>query len=154
MWKSFRHKLSTAGELSIGDWLVLGEAWWILLGFYLALRWLNFERLEAFTRTDVGKQPLMPDALAWAWKRQKLISLAAGLQLLAMTCLPRALCLRWMLSRAGIPSHLRIGMNKTSAGMYAHAWVEVAGENIGEPEDITERFKVLIPLEGRNTDQK
>jgi hypothetical protein len=60
-----------------------------------------------------------------------------------MTCLPRAFTLRWMLSRRAIPNQLRLGMNKSSMGMYAHAWVEVEEETIGEPEDITERFKIL-----------
>jgi hypothetical protein len=60
-----------------------------------------------------------------------------------MTCLPRALTLRRMLSRHAIPAQLRIGANKTSTGIIAHAWVELDGEAIGEPEDIAESFKVL-----------
>ena len=67
--------------------------------------------------------------------------------------LPRAFCLRWMLSRAGVESHLRIGTNRTTTGIVAHAWVEVAGENIGEPEDISERFKVVVPIEYKGDDR-
>jgi Transglutaminase-like superfamily len=143
LWKSFQHKLQTASQFSLGDWLGLVEAWWALLGFSLALRQVNFERLEAFTRLTTEKSAVPADALAWAWRRQRLVSLAARLHLASMTCLPRALTLRWMASRRGIPAQLRIGMNKSSIGMLAHAWVEVQGESIGEPDDIADRFMVL-----------
>ncbi len=143
MWKLLPHKLRTASELSPGDWLGLMEAWWALLGFTLALRRVNYERLEAYTRLTKDKRAVPAEALAWAWRRQRLVSLAARYHLLSMTCLPRALTLRWMASRHGISAQLRIGMNKSSAGMLAHAWVEVQGEMIGEPEDIADRFMVL-----------
>ena len=142
-WKSFRYKLQLARQLAWQDWLVLVEAWWILLGFNLALHWVHFDRLEAFTCPTLDNATVPPDALVWARQRQKLVSLAARLHLPAMTCLPRALTLRWMASRHAIPTQLCIGMNKTSAGIYAHAWVELAGDAIGEPEDITESFKIL-----------
>ena len=140
---SLRHKLQAAGQLSPTDWLVLAEAWWILLGFSMALRWMPYVRLEAFTRPSKERGSLPPDALAWAWQRQKLVSMAARLHLIRMTCLPRALALRWMLSRHAVPGQLRIGMNKTSTGLLAHAWVEVQGKMIGEPDDIAERFEAL-----------
>ena len=143
MWKSFRHKLRTASQFSPGDWLGLLEAWWALLGLYLALRLVSFDRLEAFTRLAKEKGGVPVEALAWAWRRQRLVSVAARLHLLSMTCLPRALALRWMASRSGIPAQLRIGMSKSSTGMLAHAWVEVQGEMIGEPDDIIARFMVL-----------
>jgi hypothetical protein len=143
LWKSFQHKLQTARQLSPGDWLSLAEAWWVLLGFHLALGWVKLDRLEAFTRPAQEKNAVPPEALARAWQRQRQVSMAARLHLLSMTCLPRALTLRWILGRGGIPAQLCIGMNKTSTGIYAHAWVNVAGEAIGEPEDISERFKIL-----------
>jgi len=140
---SLRHKLQAAGQLSPTDWLVLAEAWWALLGFQLVLRWMPFNRLEAFTRPAAGNSRVIPDALAWAWRRQKLVSMAARLHLVRMTCLPRALVLRWMISRRGIPAQLRLGMSKSSRGMFAHAWVEMQAEMIGEPQDIAERFEIL-----------
>ena len=143
MWKSFRHKLQTARQFSAGDWIGLVEAWWALLGYYLALKWVKFDRLEAFTRPATEKGAVPVDALAWAWRRQRIVSMAAGLHFFSMTCLPRALALRWMLSQRGIPAKLRIGMNKSSTGIFAHAWVEMQGEMIGEAEDIAERFTIL-----------
>ena len=147
MWKSFRHKLQTARTFSPGDWSGLMEAWWALLGFCLALRWIKIDRLEAFTRPAAKNNAAPVDALAWAWRRQRIVSMAAGLHFFSMTCLPRALALRWMLSQRGIPAQLRIGINKSSKGVLAHAWVDIQGEMVGEPEDIAERFEILHPVE-------
>jgi hypothetical protein len=143
LWKSFINKVQIIPHLSLRDWMAIIQSWWMLFGFYLALRWFQLDQLEEFTHPPSEKVPASIDFLEWARHRQKMVNLAGRLHLLSMTCLPRALTLRWMLSRKKIPSHLRIGMNRTSAGMFAHAWVEVAGENIGEPGDITERFNVL-----------
>jgi hypothetical protein len=129
------------------DWLVFVEAWWVLLYFSLALHKVSFSRLDLITRAKGAIKPVGPEESAWAWQRQKLVSMAAGFHLLSMTCLPRAFCLRWMLTSAGVESHLRIGTNRTTTGIVAHAWVEVAGENIGGPEDISERFYVLVSME-------
>jgi hypothetical protein len=54
------------------------------------------------------------------------------------------------LGRRGIPSRLCIGANKSSMGIRAHAWVEVEGQAIGEPEDIVERFKILGSMERKH----
>ena len=142
-WKPLIHKLQIARRLAWRDWLVLGAAWWMLWGFRLALHWMSFDRLENFTHLSDEKISASPDPLAWARRRQRLVSLAGRLHLPPMTCLPRALTLRRMLSRHAIPSQLRIGMNKAPTGMLAQAWVEVDGEAVGEPEDIAEDYKVL-----------
>jgi hypothetical protein len=47
------------------DWLVLAEAWWMLLGFRLALQWMQFARLEAFTHPAAGIASVPPGALAF-----------------------------------------------------------------------------------------
>jgi hypothetical protein len=146
LWKSFRHKLQTASQLLPCDWLGLAEAWWVLLGFYLVLRLVKFERLQKFSLRTNNKTMDQADALTFAWGRQRLVSMAARLHLLSMTCLPRALTMRWMLGRKGIITQLCIGINRSPTGMLAHSWVELAGQAVGEPEDITERFMVLGPV--------
>jgi hypothetical protein len=125
------------------DWLALVQAWWALLGFNLALRWVHLDRLEKFTSLASENEPVPPGGLEWARHRQRLVSLAGRLHLPPMTCLPRALTLRWMCSRHAIPSQLCIGVNKTPTTFNAHAWVQVEGEAIGEAEDIAEKFKIL-----------
>ncbi len=76
------------------------------------------------------------------------VARAAAHHLRPMTCLPRALALQRMLAQRGIPSVLRIGVRKEAATFTAHAWVEVEGRALGEPEAIEERFRALLPLGG------
>ena len=147
MWKSFRSKIITARQLSLREWLTLVEAWWTLFGFYLALRWLSYDRLKTLIRLNSAEKADPVRVLAIAQRLHKLVYLASRLHLLSMSCLPRAFTLRWMLGRRGIPAQVRIGMNKTSTGIHAHAWVDIEGETIGESEDVTERFKILGLME-------
>jgi hypothetical protein len=145
-WKSFRRKLRTARGNSFRDWVVIFISWWVLLYFYFLLRTTSLERLNRITGKTRKSAQVMPDGLAWVWHHEKLIQMAARLHLLPMTCLPRALTLRWMASRRGIPSGLRIGIGVSSPQMTAHAWVEVQGQAIGEAEDINQRFTVFSPI--------
>jgi len=140
LWNSPRHKLSIARRLSPADWLVLAEAWWTLLGCYLALRRMSFETLATPVNSTPDEAPGLPDQVIPAERTGRLLGLASRLHLLPMTCLVRALALRRMLERRGIPARLQIGAGKTLNGIQAHAWVEVQGQAIGEPGDIPTRF--------------
>lgn len=140
MLRSLRRKLLIARKLSVSDWLLLIEAWWGLLYFYLASRRTSFEHLEEKLKFTESKRVIPSDPLPYAWRLQKLIYLASRLHRLGMTCLIRACTLQRMLRRRGIPSELRIGMNRSGAAISAHAWVEVMGQAVGEPEDIGEKF--------------
>jgi hypothetical protein len=123
------------------------EAWWFLFGFYLALRWLSYDRLKTWVSLNSPENTDRAKVLDIAQSLHKLVYLASRLHLLPMTCLPRAFTLRWMLSRRGIPAQLRIGIKKTPDGIYAHAWVEVEEGAIGEANDITKRFKIIDSME-------
>lgn len=125
--------------MSASDWLTLTEAWGTLLVFYFAIRLTSFERLNQSRRKKLIS--FIPNQLTYAQHAQRLIRLAARLHLLSMSCLPRALTLRWMLVRRGIPAQVQIGATKDSQGFHAHAWLEVNGQQVGEPEDVTERFQ-------------
>jgi hypothetical protein len=50
------------------------------------------------------------------------------------TCLEESLALWWLLGRRGIASQLRIGIKKDSPKFEAHAWVELGGAPLNEPE--------------------
>ena len=147
MWKSFKDKAFIAWQLSFSEWLLLAEAWWMLLAFSLVLRWVSYERLNTSTPPTTLEISDSSGCLAFAQRLQWLVGLASRLHLVSMTCMVRALTLRWMLIRRGIPVRLCIGVNKSKSlvGIHAHAWVEVMGQAIGESEDIDERFKVLKP---------
>lgn len=122
----------------------------MLFGFFLALRLVSLERLKKTFFLIGGKKVDPAAVLVFAHRQQKLVSLASRLHLLSITCLVRACTLHWMLGRHGIPSRLCIGVNKSLVGINAHAWVEIMGQAIGEPEDIDERFKVLEPIQRLN----
>ena len=141
--RSLKDKLLIARQLSLCDWLTLAEAWWTLLGFYLALHWVSYERLEPSQRLTSAEAADPARTLEVARRLQRLVELAARLHLLSMTCLVRAFTLRRMLHGRGIAAQLRIGAYKSLAEIRAHAWVEVEGQAIGEAEEVTDRFRVL-----------
>jgi hypothetical protein len=143
LWKSFKHKLFIAGQLSLSEWLLLVEAWYLLLTFSLVLHWVSYERLKT-SRPAITKE--ISDTykvLAYAQRLQWLVGLASRLHLISMTCLTRSLTLSRMLIRRGTPAELCIGVNKSLIGIHAHAWVEIQGHAIGESENIERRFSVL-----------
>jgi hypothetical protein len=58
-------------------------------------------------------------------------------------CLPRSLVVERLLARAGARPELRIGVRLDEGRLSAHAWVEVDGEPVAEPEGIELRFARL-----------
>lgn len=50
------------------------------------------------------------------------------------SCLEESLVLWWLLGRRGIASRLRIGVRKENAKFEGHAWVELEGAALNEPE--------------------
>lgn len=123
-------------------WALL-RAWWMLLIVDLGLRLLPFARLERWLAPRPGRpggavaEPALVERLVWATRA------AARHHLYPMRCLPRALCLRWLLGRRGIETSLRIGVSKRRGDLVAHAWVERNGRPVGDLEDVRDRFAPL-----------
>lgn len=140
MWNRFQHRLRLARGLKFGDWLSLLEAWWALIVFYAALRWMSLERLS---RWHASAPKETREKLAAARHLHRLVGWAAHLHILPMTCLVQSLSLRWMLRRRGIASSLKIGATREAGVVRAHAWLEMDGEKIGESEDVNGIFHVL-----------
>jgi hypothetical protein len=120
------------------------RAWWVLLFADLGLRLIPFARLERRLAPSLGRRPgdTAPDPelierLVWATRA------AVRRHLYPMRCLPRALCLRWLLGRHGVEATLRIGVSKRRGDLVAHAWVERGGQPVGDVEDVRTRF---VPL--------
>jgi hypothetical protein len=131
-------KARLARGLSAADWLILIEAWWTLPVYWLALRWVGYDRLD---RGPTGGN----HDLVLAGRLQRLVTWAFRLHLLSMTCLVQACTLRRMAARRGIQAQVRIGAARTAAGIHAHAWVEVDGQAVGE-EGVAERFRALTSV--------
>lgn len=69
-----------------------------------------------------------------------LFTQAAATSAHGAACLPRSLALRRFLGRYGIESRLRLGMRKTDEGWTGHAWVEHAGQVVGDREEFVRQF--------------
>jgi hypothetical protein len=115
------------------------RAWAVLLAADLGLRLLPFRRLESLlTPRPRGEEDEgAVGRLVWA------TAAAARHHLYPMRCLPRALCLRWLLGRHGIRADLRIGVARHEARLDAHAWVEREGRPVGEGPGVADRFAPL-----------
>ena len=145
MLNSLKNKVRLALQLSPSDWLYLGEAWGILLGFWLALRWFSYDSLSTSNLLIPKTQTRVPEPLKFADRLYQLVSWASCLHILPMTCLTKSLTLQRILVRRGIDAQIKIGAHKTSLKFGAHAWVEVNEQAIGESESTIAEFKVLAP---------
>jgi hypothetical protein len=124
------------------------EAWWRLLAAALRLSLAPGRTLErALGRAGEGAGSAGAPSSTFATQIAVAVSRAAAHHILPMTCLPRSLALQRMLGVRGIPARLRIGVRKEPTGggaIAAHAWIEVGGVPVGEPETIEERFQPFL----------
>jgi hypothetical protein len=141
-WNTFKHRVSLARKLSLSDWLALAEAWLGLLFSWILLRLRSAESMGIPSRARSTGLFSAADFSA-AKRLHRLVELASRLYPWPMTCLPRALALRWMLARRGVAGDLQVGVQKAASGMQAHAWVELGGQPVGEPPDLLQRFSRL-----------
>ena len=114
-----------ARKLSFLEWITLCEAWWLLLFYYLVLRWMSSEHLTT-SIYQISKKILDTSySLIFAEKVHRLVGFASRLHLAPMTCLVKSLALQQILRTQNIPAQIRIGAQKIQGAMYAHAWIEV-----------------------------
>src|ERR1700709_2181307 len=88
---------------SLADLRAFARAWGVLLAVDLGLRALSFARLERWLASaPTGRAPGEEAVGRLVWSA----AAAARHHLYPMRCVPRALTLRWLLGRHGIPSEL------------------------------------------------
>lgn len=121
------------------DLWAFARAWGLLLAADLGLRTFSFARVERWLAPTLSPWPDEPAVGRLVWATEA----AARHHLYPMRCLPKALCLRWLLGRHGIDSELRIGVARQDGGLAAHAWVERQGRSVGESSRVEERFAPL-----------
>lgn len=125
---------------SAADLRAFARAWGVLLAVDLGLRAVSFARLERWLApAPAVRAPGEATVGRLVWS----VAAAARHHLYPMRCIPRALTLRWLLGRRGLPTELKIGVLRQDGALTAHAWVERDGRAIGEPAGIEERFAVL-----------
>jgi len=129
-------------------WLM--QAWLMLHGVALALRWANFQRVYGFLeRWPVGAGRALDDEERIFLRTHgtvRLVQGAAAWSLFHPTCLHRSLTLWWLLRRQGIASELRIGVHMEQGRFEAHAWVERAGVALNDGSDVGLRFAAFEGL--------
>jgi hypothetical protein len=147
-YKSVIRKLRTARTFSWHDRRILFQAWVLLLVVDLGLRLLPFRRVQGFLapRRKDAEPVQASDESATIRHFQKLVEIAARNHLYAMQCLRQSLVLQWLLARRDIATELRFGVRKEASDLRAHAWLEHAGQPIGEPQSVSARYAPLAAV--------
>jgi len=112
-------------NLSTGDRHLLLTAAATLAFSQLALRFLKFQRLQAWAgrlSPGTGLGTATVEASTWAVH-------AAARRMPWVTCLGRALALQRLLAQHGHASELRVGVAKVGQDFSAHAWL-VLGDRV------------------------
>jgi hypothetical protein len=135
LWKRF-WRLSNFGRMiafqSIGALIA------IKVGLFLfGLRpWKHKMATIASAVTPPPSPAIGPEHVATAQEIAQIVSLAARNLFFSSNCLDQALALSWLLRRRGIVAELRFGARKVGDRLEAHAWVELDGTVLGDPDEL------------------
>jgi len=145
--------------LSLDQWLTLWCAYWRLWPIVLRIkfkqffkdtRWISknitFVQNASTDKGENGMLTLSSDAsidLERAKQLHESVRLAARLHFLPARCLPRSIVLAKLLESRGISATVCVGVSKKSNMFASHAWLEVHGVMVAEPETITHDFTRL-----------
>lgn len=122
-------------------------AWWAAFGLpvaALATRALGVRRIFGWlgpvtTRANTGEVALDPR------RTVEIVAAVSRVSPLPSACLERSLVACLLLRRAGHDATLCIGAS-TKQGFNAHAWIEIDGATVGEPEHTERSFATLLRL--------
>jgi hypothetical protein len=122
-------KLGRFFELSGRDRILLIESVVLLSATVCALRTLGFSRTVGIATRQRRLGLPEGDGANLVAPAQAAINRAGRITGVG-TCLSKSLALSLLLSRRGVVTVLRIGVDKHSEGMAAHAWLEHAGRPV------------------------
>ncbi len=108
-----------------------------------ALRILGFKRLRDRIEARPCREQVSREERRWVALVAEMVEVAGRHGLMRANCLDRSLLLHWPFARRGIPVELRIGVDRSDDGLRAHAWIECAGEVLGDPAEVARVFGVL-----------
>jgi len=109
----------------------------------LALRHLGFARSIAIVRRLAGKRQGDVTATAVIEAVMKRVISASAFYPGRAECLEQSLVAYVLLRRRGVPVQLKLGVQPYP--FHAHAWIELNGRPISEPDDYIAQF---VPVEG------
>ena len=125
--------------LRLRDVLLLPRILGVLGVVSVAGRRLSLDRLVGL----LGRSPRAPTA---AGDVDRLVRLTQGVLRRThrrASCHPRSLVLFHVLSGWGYPVALQYGVRKTGGRLEGHAWLDLAGEPLGEPQDPRPLYHVI-----------
>jgi hypothetical protein len=127
-------RLRAISSLSTRERLQFAQAWFLLLFIDLSLRVFSFRKVYNGLSGAHHSRKLANEEQIDAAIRgySAAVARAARHHLYPMTCLRRSLVLKWLLSRRGIQTELRIGVRREAENLDAHAWLEYRDTPIGE----------------------
>ena len=134
-------------SLSAGDWVDLARAQWALI-----LAQSMVKRRPVGSLATPASNGAAADAVRLPEARRLALAVvrAARFGVFRPQCLARSVALSRMLEDRGIHGALvRVGVRRTNGEFLAHAWVEFAGETLGDADDHVGSFVQLTNLDVR-----
>ena len=135
-------KLST---LSIRDWVELLQAQWALVATQVMVR---RRPIGSLATPAAGVKPADPSRMSEARRLALAIVRAARFGVFRPQCLVRSVALSRMLDARGIDGGVvRVGVRRNKGEFLAHAWVELAGETLGDADEHVGSFVPLTNID-------
>ena len=136
-------ELRTMLSFSVQDWILLVQAWSLLLVIDIALRILPFRKVQGWIKPPHQTEISATQAERIIQRSSHFVDLATRHHLYPMTCLRRSLALQWLLSRGGLHTTLQFGVRRENGNLQAHAWLEYQGQVIDKAIIPTEQYANL-----------
>ena len=131
--------------LSFRDWVELTQAQRALLA---ARGMVRNRPIGSLATPTVGNPPADPARLPEARRLALAVLRAARFGVFRPQCLVRSVALSQMLADRRIPGALvRVGVRRKNGEFLAHAWVELAGETLGDADDHVGSFVPMTNLD-------
>lgn len=147
MAHSLAHIARKLSSLSVRDWGELVQAQWSLLVAQTMVRRRPVGSL-ATPAASIGVAE--PARMSEARRLALAIVRAAKFGVFRPQCLVRSVALSRMLDARGIDGAVvRVGVRRANGEFLAHAWVELAGETLGDADEHVGSFVPLTNLDVR-----
>jgi Transglutaminase-like superfamily len=141
-------KLRLLADVSPGEWLLLSQLALCAMVVGIALRITTLPRLTGFNGRCATHRRLRHFPFFHAQHQLTRLAILADwavrITLAPGPCLTRSLLLFWLLKAQGEPTELFIGINKETAALHGHAWIETRGQVVSDSPAMAGRFVTLL----------
>ncbi len=147
MFDGFFLKIVSLTKLKARQWWWFLRAWSMLWPVHWQLRFNHASWVARELGGDASAVPeldcVVKEYMVMALEMHESVRLAERCHPLRSVCLPKALVLKKMLRARGVPAVLRIGVSKRDELFASHAWVEVDGIAVAEPDSVKDDFSIV-----------